>query len=707
MSSSEFALGRFATGLTVAAVALILLGLAHSASAQTWAISPEGSLDEAMLRSTGSSPEPEFQIARLAREGQDQGLLLDLASLHRTDSLQFDARIRLARRLFETRPEVASQLLAFEPPADLQPEWALASVELALVSDELHVAHELLAGSAAHLAPSLAAGTADSDRRWCERAAEVISQSPIGPAAPLYAALCTDEIPAQGSTQPEDVAGAMLALGERRYRTGFGEASREVLRELVSWEEAPLDTRCAGAVLLGRSENRTGSDARANRHYEWVLSECGHLPDEIIKALYGLGKDCALAGDVGCAEQYLLRIQADFPESTYVDDALFYLADMYRRRGNRSAEMDIVERSLALPADGDMWRETVWRSARRLIRDHELEEAAALLERAANRFSWDGTYYSQGRFEYFLAWYSNLPDDAEAWARRVLNNYPLTFYARQICQVLGDRAVDWSECSDTPPSFADASELWPLASCLSPVGRWYDLVRLGDFSAAARSLESMGLTCDEGLWIEALLFDLAGEYSISHNIPRRRISGWASTVSADNYRQWRIAYPLPESYLAILDEVLSSDPAFSALDPALAFAIMREESGFVSGIQSYAGAQGLMQLMPRTAEGHAEGVEGEITIERLAQPEVNIRIGANFLAHLGRHFENDPIRMAAAYNAGRGRVNSWIGERPYDHPALWVEDIPPSQTRDYTKRVVGSMTVYRALYSDRLRVPAE
>jgi soluble lytic murein transglycosylase len=171
------------------------------------------------------------------------------------------------------------------------------------------------------------------------------------------------------------------------------------------------------------------------------------------------------------------------------------------------------------------------------------------------------------------------------------------------------------------------------------------------------------------------------------------IPDWQRDISVAAVRRWTIAYPRPHL------EIVRIEAERTGLEEALIYAVMREESAFMTGVHSYAGAQGLMQLMPRTARGHAEEVAGEITIERLAEPEVNVRIGANFLAHLGRHLDESRLLMVAAYNAGRGAVGRWLSERRLEDPGFWVEHIGPSQTRNYSKRVLGSLEIYDFLYT--------
>lgn len=135
----------------------------------------------------------------------------------------------------------------------------------------------------------------------------------------------------------------------------------------------------------------------------------------------------------------------------------------------------------------------------------------------------------------------------------------------------------------------------------------------------------------------------------------------------------------------------------------LALAIARRESEFDPRVQSGAGAQGLMQLMPGTAADVARGLG--IAHDRgrvLSDWRYNARLGAAYLAGLIERFDGNVVMVAAGYNAGPGRPLKWIEERGdprgHDEAAMvdWIEHIPLRETRNYVMRVAESLPVYRA-----------
>ena len=154
----------------------------------------------------------------------------------------------------------------------------------------------------------------------------------------------------------------------------------------------------------------------------------------------------------------------------------------------------------------------------------------------------------------------------------------------------------------------------------------------------------------------------------------------------------RLSYPL--AFWAMVQPHAQSQ----RLDPLLVEAIMRQESRFDPDAQSPANAHGLMQLVPATAEKAAEPADGVIDAARLAQPELNIRLGSRHLGTLVEQFHGDLLKAIAAYNGGEAAVAKWSRRDADLDPDEWVESISYRETRDYVKRVVSNYRTYQSLY---------
>lgn len=136
------------------------------------------------------------------------------------------------------------------------------------------------------------------------------------------------------------------------------------------------------------------------------------------------------------------------------------------------------------------------------------------------------------------------------------------------------------------------------------------------------------------------------------------------------------------------------------IEPALMHAIIRQESSFDKKATSPAGARGLMQLMPGTARQMSGRLRLHYSRDNLFNPDYNTQLGSGYLSQLLNKYDGNYILAIAAYNAGPGRVNSWIRElgdpREKDMDQLnWMESIPISETRNYVQRVIENLMVYR------------
>ncbi|MCU0839999.1 MAG: lytic transglycosylase domain-containing protein [Rhodospirillales bacterium] len=132
-------------------------------------------------------------------------------------------------------------------------------------------------------------------------------------------------------------------------------------------------------------------------------------------------------------------------------------------------------------------------------------------------------------------------------------------------------------------------------------------------------------------------------------------------------------------------------------DRALIYAVIRQESQFNPRAISRAGARGVMQLMPGTAQLVARRL-GSGDAGRWADPEVNIKLGQSYIAMLlgDPNVGGDLFRLAAAWNGGPGNLDRWQrGVAATDDPLLFIESIPYRETRDFVEKVLANLWIYR------------
>ncbi len=135
------------------------------------------------------------------------------------------------------------------------------------------------------------------------------------------------------------------------------------------------------------------------------------------------------------------------------------------------------------------------------------------------------------------------------------------------------------------------------------------------------------------------------------------------------------------------------------INPAWAFAIIRQESAFTPDARSHAGALGLMQLMPRTARKMARTLHLRRPRRHdILNIDTNIRLGVQYLKTVQDRYQGHPVLATAAYNAGHRRVIKWLPEKGSVAADIWIEKVPFNETRDYLKRIL----TYTVIYEQRL-----
>ncbi len=150
------------------------------------------------------------------------------------------------------------------------------------------------------------------------------------------------------------------------------------------------------------------------------------------------------------------------------------------------------------------------------------------------------------------------------------------------------------------------------------------------------------------------------------------------------------------------EDIIRQQAAEKHLDPALIAAVIYAETKF-DPRQSSAGAEGLMQLLPQTAEFLARRSGATtFTTADLGTPQVNIAYGSYYLRYLIDHYGGQVLPAIAAYNAGMTNVDRWVAAARAAGGSLGISDIPFPETRAYVQKVLQAQRDYRRTYSKRL-----
>lgn len=521
---------------------------------------------------------------------------------------------------------------------------------------------------------------------------------------------------------------ALGALSPEQYREHSEPSLEQRLTKITSLldgRELVLTDRAASELIASLSSaelhGKEGCEAlilrakaRAGLREYWHAAESLAVarerckdPDQGARIWYLSGRYAASEGRWVHATSYFTELEKRYPTNSLTDDARFYAALAQQELG---VEARFTELLLTLPDDyptGDMTAEGLFRLALRRMERSAWSEAVGLLERGIRHVGdsdRDRGLDLAGRERYFRARALLLlgnREEAIAELERVVERHPLAYYMVQAYSQLerlepgrGDTVVARAaqKAESEPFRVAFGSELEGPGFV-----RMMELLRIGELDAAVRELDDLGLraegTGSELLWGVAMLYERAGFSKFSADLAKRRLGEVVSRWPVGGWEKaWQIAFPRPHL------DIVTREAKVSAVDPALVYAIMREESAFDPEVVSVANAYGLMQLIEPTAKMLAKSTNLPSSPEALKRPRVNVALGCRMLARLAKSFEQNPLLSIPAYNAGPGRARRWIRERPESEFDLWVELIPYLETRRYTKRVLSSRAVYAYLY---------
>ncbi|MGF1547004.1 MAG: transglycosylase SLT domain-containing protein [Thiotrichales bacterium] len=230
------------------------------------------------------------------------------------------------------------------------------------------------------------------------------------------------------------------------------------------------------------------------------------------------------------------------------------------------------------------------------------------------------------------------------------------------------------------------------------------IVKHGEAKAAAALAERPALRRIRELYSLGLETEAYAElnYELKHtlNADEKRYAarlvhdwGWhfAAIISAGRARHFSdlgLRFPM------LFSEQVHRAAEAQALPASWVYGVIRRESAFRTTARSSAGALGLMQLMPATAQQVSKQIGlGKLDRNAILHPETNLALGTRYLRGVFERFNHEAL-ATASYNAGPGRVQQWL-PRTTELPAdIWIDTIVFDETRDYVKAVLFYSTIF-------------
>jgi soluble lytic murein transglycosylase-like protein len=385
------------------------------------------------------------------------------------------------------------------------------------------------------------------------------------------------------------------------------------------------------------------------------------------------------------------------------DDAIYEAGRLSQYLNDHQEAREKFAQVVGLFPDSDKVADALWRGAFSAYLLGDYEGAQAPLEHIIAHYpdEQDASELTLGLKASYWLGVSLLKDGDEAAAadqlQKTVDRGPLTWYGRLAVARL--EAMGEEPVVSIPDSRLTVDTLEDLTTLRVPKSKRLEVaaeyVRLGLYEDAIEELrDQVGLhpAPKRAHQMLAGVYLADGQPDKAHWMMKSHIEERGPTYHT--MRDWGTAFPI--DYMELAHKYGTK----YNVSPFLVQAIIRQESGFRPKVSSYAGAMGLMQLMPGTARytqrQFARG--GHLSRSDIVDPEQNVKLGTMYI-RIHTAFAADRVPLAlAGYNAGPAPLESWFGRYGKREVDAWVESITYREARGYVRKVFTSYVTYAGLY---------
>jgi soluble lytic murein transglycosylase len=441
-----------------------------------------------------------------------------------------------------------------------------------------------------------------------------------------------------------------------------------------------------------------------------VADRCTLESDRRAWARYHAGRAFSSLGQNEAAIQQFEALEREAPTHTLADDALYRAAKAAKDMGDPAGLVSRLELISQRYPNGDMHLRARFALAWEAYQQHDLKTAIDIVSAEPRD---EATEDLQGRSSYFrakwLAEAGDLPGAIEAYVT-AFDKAPLAYFGQHAYARLRHLAPERAKEAAARLSRARGVKLtFERRPELASVGfeRVLALLSVGEPTLANWELKTLGFTSEgadvELAMLSIALLDRAEAPQLAIELARRHMPRLLQRApTGADVAMYELVYPV--AFASLIEGTAKKE----GVPAAFVRAVAREESGFNPDAVSRAHAYGLVQLLVPTAKSLVKSKKEKIgkSGKELLKPELNLTLGARFMASLAAGFRNHYALVPPAYNAGPAAVSRWLRERGSQSLDVWVENIPYDETRGYTRRVLQSYGIYNWLAtSEMLSLP--
>ena len=456
--------------------------------------------------------------------------------------------------------------------------------------------------------------------------------------------------------------------------------------------------------LKAKSYFKTAAYEKARETIEALLANPGNVPST--ELLYWRARTYDRLEKDDTAVVYYLDFFRVYPTDSLAAEALYLAARTLEEMKRYDEAIRHYQTYLSTYSRGERARDVLWNIGWLYYMKKDYAKAEEYFERMTRN------YRDKSEYPQYLYWKgralerSGRPDEAALVFRTIRTKYIATYYGYQSELRLRALGIDVPE---TPKKDGFNESFWTRdfgrydaftsdVRITSHLTRALELMTMNMDDDAANEIELVVDRCvgDPDLLVEvARLLRYSGDYYTPIVMAARHFSHFFTEYKPgtnDVYLQMRY----PEGYKKEVERFAGE----FGLEPSFVYAVIREESLFQPRVASWAGAVGLMQIMPATGKSIAAqlGVE-DFAVDDLKDCRTNVRFGIYYLSGLMEEFGGEKVYALCGYNAGPGNARKWIKNRDAEMEMdEFIENIPFSETRAYVKRILNTESIYRAVY---------
>lgn len=468
-------------------------------------------------------------------------------------------------------------------------------------------------------------------------------------------------------------------------KTEYGKAG-------MAYAKAPFTARNAYRTARGL---QLGQKPGATQAYIRTVSAFPNDAEETSLALIRLSRLVEPTQAIGYLDQVVTR----FPNRA--GEALLEKAKLLTELNNQQAATQTRQLLLSQYGTSEAAAQLRWELAQERAQAGDVQ-AAWKWASPITKHNPDSEHAPEAAF-WVGKWASQLgkANEAQNAFEYVLKHYPESYYAWRSASMLGWNVGDFNSVRELDPKVARPAARPPIPTGsetlkeLYQLGQDQDAWELWQVEFNNEMQPTVAEQFTDGVMRLGVGDNLDGIFMVSYLSERenqQEREQYKALKQEKGY--WYALYPFP-----FLEEIESWSQE-RALNPLLVTALIRQESRFMPGIVSSAGAKGLMQVMPDTGTWIAEKIK--LKEFDLANPEDNIKLGTWYLDYTHTEYAGNSMLAIASYNAGPSAVGDWVAKKGVGDPDRFVENIPYDETRGYVKSVFGNYWNYLRLYNPEI-----